>query len=85
MKYGDLVTQVSEKWDTTPKQAHNLLSDLWGVMSDSLEKGEKISVRNFGTFFRRDVKARKARNPRTGDTFTTSPYSKFGFKGRKIK
>ena len=36
-------------------------------MSQSLASGERIEIRGFGTFKIKLRKARKARNPRTGD------------------
>lgn len=47
------------------------VKDVFDVMSHTLQQGERIEIRGFGSFSLRYRKARNARNPKTGELITT--------------
>jgi len=52
---------------STKKEAEAALDALLAAITTSLKKGEKISLSGLGTFRVSKRKARKGRNPRTGE------------------
>jgi nucleoid DNA-binding protein len=63
----DLVERVAEKTGLTRTDVAVVVDSLLDVIKKSLESGHNIEIRGFGTFKIKVRKARKARNPRTGD------------------
>lgn len=66
MTKADLVTFVAKKASLTAKAAKEAVNAVFGSISDSLKKGDKVVVTGFGTFMVRQRAARKGRNPQTG-------------------
>jgi predicted histone-like DNA-binding protein len=63
----DLVERVAEKTGLTRTDVAVVVDSLIDVIKKSLESGHNIEIRGFGTFKIKLRKARKARNPRTGE------------------
>ena len=68
MTKAHLVDQVAAEAEVTKQDAERMVSSLFAAMSKALQSGDKLEIRGFGSFKVRDRKARKARNPRTGET-----------------
>ena len=66
MNRTDLVKQVSERNKIQLNVAKVVVDTIFNGMSESLEKGERIEIRGFGTFVVRHYRAYKGRNPKTG-------------------
>jgi nucleoid DNA-binding protein len=66
MTKADLVEQVAEKTGLTRTDVAAAVDNLLEAVKKSLENGKNIEIRGFGTFKIKQRKARKARNPRTG-------------------
>jgi len=49
-----------------------VVNNLFEQMSSALEKGERIEIRGFGSFSVRQMKARRGRNPKTGEVVRLS-------------
>ena len=56
------------------------VNNLFEQMSSALEQGERIEIRGFGSFDIRQMKARQARNPKTGETVQVAPHPTIHFK-----
>ena len=67
MTKADLVERVAEKTGLTRTDVAVVVDSLLDVVKKSLESGHNIEIRGFGTFKIKLRKARKARNPRTGE------------------
>ncbi len=67
MTKADLVESVAREAEMTKKDAEQLVEIIFDSIVDSLNKGEKIELRGFGSFRVRERNARKGRNPKTGD------------------
>ncbi len=63
----DLVSQVAEATDLSKKDATPVVEAVFEAIQDNLSEGEKVQIIGFGTFEVRDRKARKGRNPQTGE------------------
>ena len=57
-----------------------VVNHLFEQMSSALEQGERIEIRGFGSFSVRQMKARKARNPKTGESVQIESRSSVHFK-----
>ncbi len=67
MTKADLVEKVSREAEMTKKDAEQLVEIIFESIVGSLNKGEKIELRGFGSFRVRERDARKGRNPKTGE------------------
>jgi DNA-binding protein HU-beta len=66
MTKGQLVALIAEKAGIRRKDAEAFLKGFEEVVADALKKGEKVEIRNFGTFLVKERAPRTGRNPRTG-------------------
>ena len=66
MNKGDLVNEVS-KVLTTKKEAQAAVDCVLSSITKALGKGDSVSLIGFGRFKVVDRKARKGRNPQTGE------------------
>lgn len=67
MTKADLVEQVAEKTGLTRTDVAATVDAFLDAVKRALESGSNIEIRGFGTFKIKPRKARKARNPRTGE------------------
>ncbi len=63
----ELIDAVAEEADVTKHVAEALITATLETMTESLQVGEKIEIRGFGSFRLRQRRARLGRNPRTGE------------------
>ena len=66
MNKGDLINEVS-KVLKTKKDAQAAVDCVLSSITKALEKGDSVSLIGFGTFKVVERKARKGRNPQTGE------------------
>ncbi len=66
MTKADLVEDVARAAELTKKDAEKLVELVFECIIDSLNRGEKIELRGFGSFRVRERGARRGRNPKTG-------------------
>lgn len=65
MNKSDLVAAVAAKTGTTKKDAETAINSFVEVVTEALEKGDKVQLVGFGSFEVRKRAARKGRNPQT--------------------
>ena len=73
MNKAELIKKVSERVEIPPKAAKVIVKTIFDAMSESLEKGERIEIRGFGSFVVRHYGAYKGRNPKTGKIVDVPP------------
>lgn len=66
MKKEDIIKELAEILNSK-KQAKEALDGLISIISKGLAGGEKITLTGFGSFDVVERKARKGRNPKTGE------------------
>ena len=64
----DIVNLVSSATGLTKVETEIVLDGLIKSIIASLERGEKVEIRGFGSFIVKKRKAREARNPSTNET-----------------
>jgi integration host factor subunit beta len=67
MTKADLVEDVARAAELTKKDAERLVEIVFESIIETLNNGEKIELRGFGSFRVRERGARRGRNPKTGD------------------
>ena len=67
MTKAELVEDVAEAAELTKKDAERLVEIVFESIVETLNQGEKIELRGFGSFRVRERGARRGRNPKTGD------------------
>jgi DNA-binding protein HU-beta len=68
MTKADLIDAVAAGADITKVAAAKAIDTFTGAITKSLKKGKKVTLVGFGTFSVSKRKARKGRNPQTGET-----------------
>src|SRR5580704_1463357 len=63
----EIVKQISEELGLTQLKTKEIVQKTFTAIVETLLKDGRIELRNFGVFEVKKRKARKARNPRTGD------------------
>jgi integration host factor subunit beta len=67
MTKADLVDRVAKDAELTKKDAEQLVEIVFDSIVASLNDGQKIELRGFGSFRVRQRNARSGRNPKTGE------------------
>ena len=65
MNKSDIVARMAKK-TCSHKEAEEALNEFMSCVSDSLKKGDKVTLVGFGSWDVRKRAARKGRNPQTG-------------------
>lgn len=68
MNKSELIDSIAEKADLSKAAAGKALDAVVGTVTESLKKGEDVSIIGFGTFGISSRSARTGRNPKTGET-----------------
>lgn len=69
----ELVREIARVCEVSLKDARTILDAMLDSMVSALQKGERIELRTFGTFYPRKRSARPGRNPRTGAPVDVGP------------
>jgi len=73
MTKADLVESVYERVGFSKKEAARMVDMVFELMKEALEKGEMVKISGFGNFKVREKRARKGRNPQTGEVIEIAP------------
>ncbi|MEK6779255.1 MAG: integration host factor subunit beta [Candidatus Deferrimicrobiota bacterium] len=89
MTKSDLVQKLSEQVTTlTKKECEVIVDTVFANMKESLQRGEKIEIRGFGSFTVRVRRAKEGRNPKTGEKVSIPekriPFFKVGKELREL-
>lgn len=86
MTKAELVTQVALKTELTKQQTAEVVDLLLECIIKALQAGDKVELRGFGSFRRRDRRPRLGRNPKTGEVVAVSAQSVPFFKtGKRLQ
>jgi integration host factor subunit beta len=79
----EIVKQISERTGLTQLKTKEIVQQTFDAIHDTLVEAGRIELRNFGVFEVKMRKARKARNPRTGERVDVEPKKVVTFKPGK--
>ncbi len=86
MNKQDLVEAVAKELDTSKAQGERAVNAVLSGISKGVKKDKSVQLIGFGTFLVKIRKARKGRNPQTGETINIKASRTVGFKvGQKFK
>src|SRR6516162_7331265 len=80
----EIVKQISDKIGLTQLKTKEIVQLTFDAIVETLLEDKRIELRNFGVFEVKQRKARKARNPRTGQRVDVPPKNVVTFKPGKI-
>ncbi len=83
MNKKELVAAIAEKSEVSKKDAEKVLQAFTDVVSEELQKGEKVQLVGFGTFEVSERAAREGRNPKSGETMLIAASKSPKFKAGK--
>lgn len=76
MTKSELIEKLLAKQPTLPaKEIENMVKDILEFISQSLENGDRVEIRGFGSFSLHHRQPRLGRNPKTGDSVNLSAKS----------
>ena len=84
MTKAELVSIVSEKCSFSRMEAIEIVEQVFQILKETLEKGEKVKISGFGSFITREKRPRKGRNPKTGEEILISGRRVLTFKASAI-
>lgn len=79
----EIVKQISDKIGLTQLKTKEIVQLTFDAIVETLLEEKRIELRNFGVFEVKRRKARKARNPRTGQKVSVPPKNVVTFKPGK--
>src|SRR5579872_5046984 len=79
----EIVKQISDRIGLTQLKTKEIVQQTFDAIVDTLLEAGRIELRNFGVFEVKQRKARKARNPRTGEKVDVPPKYVVTFKPGK--
>ena len=79
----EIVKQISEELGLTQLKTKDIVQKTFNAIVETLLREKRIELRNFGVFEVKRRKARKARNPRTGEKVDVEPKNVVTFKPGK--
>jgi nucleoid DNA-binding protein len=79
----EIVKQISDELGLTQLQTKEIVQKTFDAIIETLLREKRIELRNFGVFEVKRRKARKARNPRTGEKVDVEPKNVVTFKPGK--
>jgi len=86
MNKSDLINVVRERAGLSRKEAEQAVLTFFNEISSSLEKGDRVEIRGFGSFTVKKYKSYTGRNPKSGDPISV-PEKKLPFfkVGKELK
>jgi integration host factor subunit alpha len=80
----DIVENIYEKVGFSKKEVAKIVESIFDIIKESLQKEEKIKISGFGNFVVRRKRARRGRNPQTGDDIQITPRRILTFKPSQV-
>jgi integration host factor subunit alpha len=84
MTKADIIQDVYNKLGFSKRDSARIVESVFDIMKETLARGEKIKISGFGNFVVNDKRARKGRNPQTGDTIEISRRRVLTFKASQV-
>ena len=63
----ELVSIIGDKCSFPRHESFQIVEQVFQILKETLEKGEKVKISGFGNFIVREKRPRKGRNPQTGE------------------
>lgn len=84
MTKADIVEIVFEKVGFSKKDVSAVIEEIFETIKTTLEGDEKVKISGFGNFTTRQKRARRGRNPQTGNEITIEQRRVMTFKASQL-
>ena len=84
MTKADIVEELYERIGISKQEAVRLTELFFDIIKEALEKEGLVKISGFGNFVVRRKKARRGRNPQTGDEIMITPRKVLAFKSSQL-
>jgi len=84
MTKADLVEVAFDKVGCSKKDVAEVVDQVFDTIKEALERGAKVKISGFGNFAVRHKKARRGRNPQTGEEIIIGERKVMTFKPSQI-
>lgn len=84
MRKADIASEFIDTLGISRKESADMLEVVLNLIKEDLRKGETVKIAGFGNFVVRQKRARKARNPKTGEEVGITPRRVVTFKPSQI-
>ena len=86
MNKSELIEALAQEMGMPIRQASAILNTILETMMESLERGDSIEIRGFGSFVVKSYEPYTGRNPKTGEQIKVHPKKLPFFKvGKELK
>ncbi len=76
----EIVTNLYEKLGFSKRECANIVDRFFEIIKETLASGENVKISGFGNFVVKEKKARRGRNPQTGDEIEISKRKVLNFR-----
>lgn len=66
----ELISEMASRTGKSKKEVEKTIDTLVDIIKNQIQKGDKVSITSFGTFYLGKIAARRGRDPQTGDSIT---------------
>lgn len=80
----DIIEAIYEKVGFSKKEVAKIVETIFDIMKEYLTREDKIKISGFGNFVVRNKRARRGRNPQTGDDIQITPRRILTFKPSQV-
>ncbi len=80
----DIVESIYEKVGFSKKEVAKIVESFFDIIKENLQYEDKIKISGFGNFVIRKKRARRGRNPQTGDDIEITPRRILTFKPSQV-
>ena len=84
MTKAEIVEKIYEHIGFSKQESIQIVENLFDIMKECLERGEKIKISGYGNFVVRSKRERVGRNPHTGEEIKISARKVLTFKPSQI-
>jgi integration host factor subunit alpha len=84
MTKADLVELIYERVGFSKKEACEVVELVFAIIKENLRRGEKVKISGFGSFHVNHKRARRGRNPQTGQPIIIDPRRVLSFKPSQV-
>ena len=80
----DIVDKIYEKVGFPKNEVAKIVEGVFDIIKETLQREDKLVVSGFGNFVIRNKRARRGRNPQTGDGLEIAPRRVLTFKSSRL-
>jgi len=84
MRKSDIANDVYEKVGISKKEAADIVEIILNTIKSVLQQGQTVKIAGFGNFVVRSKRARKGRNPKTGEEIGITPRKVVTFRPSQV-